>query len=112
MAVELLAGRYQIDKEIGRGGMGVVYRAQDVRLKRAVALKMIPRELTNDLHLRRRLAQEARAAAPLCHSGIATVYDFEEHEGESFIVYEYVEGLTLRTQITIAGIPTETIVEI
>jgi len=111
MTSEVVSGRYQLDELIGHGGMGVVYRAQDLRLKRTVALKMLPRELTDDPNLRRRLAQEARAAACLSHSGIATVYDFEEHERDSFIVYEYVEGLTLRTQIR-PGTPTEKILEL
>lgn len=111
MTSEVVSGRYQLEEVIGHGGMGVVYRAQDLRLKRTVALKMLSRELTNDPNLRRRLAQEARAAACLSHSGIATVYDFEEHEGDSFIVYEYVEGLTLRTQVR-PGTPTETILDL
>jgi len=96
MTEDLRAGRYRIEQEIGRGGMGIVYRARDTRLGRTVALKMLPAELTGDQELRRRLAQEARAASALNHPGIATVYDFEEHEGESFIVFEFVEGLTLR----------------
>lgn len=111
MTGELVSGRYQLDEVIGHGGMGVVYRAQDLRLKRTVALKMLPRELTNNPDLHRRLAQEARAAACLSHSGIATVYDFEEHEGDSFIVYEYVEGTTLRSQIRPAT-PTASIAEL
>jgi predicted Ser/Thr protein kinase len=111
MTSEVVSGRYQLDEMIGHGGMGVVYRAQDLRLKRTVALKMLPRELTDNPELRRRLAQEARAAACLSHSGIAAVYDFEEHETDSFIVYEYVEGLTLRSQIR-PGNPTETILEL
>jgi len=99
MTTEVVSGRYQLEEVIGHGGMGEVYRAQDLRLKRTVALKRLPRELTDSPDLRRRLAREARAAACLSHSGIAAVYDFEEHEGDSFIVYEYVEGVTLRSQI-------------
>jgi tRNA A-37 threonylcarbamoyl transferase component Bud32 len=112
MSDDLLAGRYILDKELGRGGMGIVYRAHDVRLKRTVALKMLPRELTNKSDLRRRLAQEALAAAPLNHSGIATVYEFEENAGESFIVFEYIEGATLRTQMKQPGLATESILNI
>jgi len=96
MTVQRIAGRYEIEREIGRGGMGQVYRAHDTRLGRAVAIKRLPPELVHDTELRRRLAQEARAASVLNHPGIATVYDYEEHEGESFIVFEYVEGITLR----------------
>src|SRR3972149_3214119 len=96
MAPQRIAGRYEIEREIGRGGMGQVYRAHDTRLGRTVAIKRLPPELVHDAELRRRLAQEARAASVLNHPGIATVYDYEEHEGESFIVFEYVEGITLR----------------
>jgi len=111
MTSEVVSGRYQLDEVVGHGGMGVVYRAQDLRLKRTVALKMLPRELNDNPDLGRRLAQEARAAACLSHSGIATVYDFEEHAGGSFIVYEYVEGITLRSQIR-PGTPTVEILEL
>ncbi len=99
MPDELKSGRYRIEREIGRGGMGQVYRAHDTRLGRTVALKMIPPELTHDSELRRRLALEARAASALNHPGIATVYDFEEHAAESFIVFEYVDGATLRERL-------------
>lgn len=111
MTSEVVSGRYQLDEVVGHGGMGVVYRAQDLRLKRTVALKMLPRELNDNPDLGRRLAQEARAAACLSHSGIATVYDFEEHAGGSFIVYEYVEGITLRSQIR-PGTPTVEILDL
>lgn len=95
----LKADRYEIEQEIGRGGMGRVYRARDTRLGRTVALKTLPAELTHDAELRRRLAQEARAASALNHPGIATVYDYLEADGECFIVYEYVEGVTLRERL-------------
>ncbi len=99
MAGEPKAGRYEVEKEIGRGGMGVVYRARDCRLRRTVALKMLPDDVMHNAELRRRLVQEARAASALGHPGVATVYDFEEQAGESFIVFEYVEGTTLRERL-------------
>jgi predicted Ser/Thr protein kinase len=99
MPGELKAGRYELTKEIGRGGMGVVYSARDARLGRRVALKMIPAELIHNTELRRRLGQEARAASRLSHPGIATVFDFIDEAEESFIVYEYIEGVTLRQKL-------------
>jgi tRNA A-37 threonylcarbamoyl transferase component Bud32 len=96
MSERLKAGRYEIEAEVGRGGMGVVYRARDVRLGRTVALKMLPAELINDPERRRRLAQEARAASSVSHPSLATVYDFEDLGDEVFVVYEFIEGSTLR----------------
>jgi tRNA A-37 threonylcarbamoyl transferase component Bud32 len=100
MDEELKGGRYKVEARIGRGGMGVVFRAYDTRLSRLVALKMVPDDVGRDPELLRRLSQEARAAASITHPGVATVYDFEEHGQESFIVYEYVEGMTLREHLS------------
>jgi serine/threonine protein kinase len=99
MSAELKAGRYEIEAEVGRGGMGVVYRARDVRLGRTVALKMLPPELHSDPERRRRLAQEARAASVLSHPSLAAVYDYEDRGEDVFIVYEFVEGQTLRESL-------------
>ncbi len=112
MKGRLIAGRYEVEEEIGRGGMGVVYRARDTRLPRSLALKMLPAELTDDAELRRRLAQEARAASSINHPGVATVFDFEEHGAERFIVYEYVEGETLRERLNRRRFSTEEILEV
>lgn len=112
MKGELKGGRYKVEEEIGRGGMGVVYRAHDTRLKRTVALKMLPPDVTGDQELCRRLAQEARAASAISHPGVATVFDFEEHADESFIVYEFVEGETLRDKLNRTRPSTEEILEI
>ena len=87
---------YLIREKVGAGGMGVVYRAEDTRLGRPVALKMLAVEWTRDPELQRRLAHEARAASALTHPGVATVYDYHEHETGSYIVFEFVEGTTLR----------------
>jgi hypothetical protein len=107
-AADLLVGRgdqpgvvgpYIIRHEIGRGGMGVVYLADDTRLSRRVALKALPPELCGDGRRRERLRQEARAAAALSHPGIATVYALEEIGDELYLACEHVSGPTLRALI-------------
>ena len=111
MLNELIEGRYKVEREVGRGGMGVVLRAYDTRLNRLVALKMLPSNTTHDSELRRRLAAEARAASALSHPGIATVYDFVEQGEGSFIVYEYVEGRTWRKELARARFTTDEILD-
>src|SRR5687767_3627785 len=87
---------YRIDETLGKGGMGVVYRALDTRLQRAVALKFLPAEFTRDEERKRRFFQEARAASAVNHPAIAQVYDVDEDEGAAFIVMELVAGQTVR----------------
>ena len=92
----LKAGRYRIEAKIVSGGMGVVFRAIDTRLNCPVALKEIRPELLNDPQYRKRLAQEARAAAAINHPGIARALDYIDDGHETFVVYEFVDGV--RTQ--------------
>ena len=89
-------GPYRVDEEVGRGGMGVVYKATDTRLGRVVALKMLPPAYSRDPVARERLSREARAAAALSHPSIAVVYALEEIDGDLFIASELVDGATLR----------------
>jgi len=98
-------GSYTVVREIGRGGMGRVYLASDGRLGRTVALKALAPQLTREAHHRDRLRREARAAAGLTHPGICTVYALEELDGELYIVTEFVEGQTLRDEISGAALP-------
>jgi len=92
-------GSYVVREEVGRGGMGVVYAAEDARLGRTVALKMLPPAYSRDPVARERLSREARAAAALSHPGIATVYALEEIDGDLFIASELVRGSTLRAAL-------------
>ena len=92
-------GSYEIEYEIGRGGMGIVYCARDLRLGRRVALKALPPVHDSDAGLRERLRREARAAATIAHHAVATVYALEEIDGRLFIASEFVEGHTLRNEI-------------
>jgi len=93
---------YRILEKLGEGGMGVVYKAQDTKLNRTVALKFLPDRVNQDVAAKARFIQEAQAAAGLNHSNICTIYGVDEHEGHVFISMEYVEGGTLRQQIPFA----------
>ena len=97
-------GPYEIEREIGRGGMGVVYLARDTRLGRAVALKAVGRGGTDAVG-RARLQREARAAASLAHPGIATVYALEEDGDDCYLITEYLQGRTLREELIDGPLP-------
>jgi serine/threonine protein kinase len=86
---------YRILERLGAGAMGVVYRAEDTRLDRLVALKFLPEEFTRDPHAVERLHREARAASSLHHQNIRTIFAFDEYEGRQFIVMELLEGCAL-----------------
>src|SRR5438552_465498 len=92
-------GRYEIRSQIGEGGMGEVYLAQDTKLDRKIALKTLPAELAGNSDRMRRFVQEAKAAAALNHPHIAHIYEIGEHEGVHFIAMEFVDGFTLRQLI-------------
>jgi eukaryotic-like serine/threonine-protein kinase len=98
-------GRYEVVGEIGRGGMGVVYRARDTELERFVALKSLPTDRTTDPARRRRFLQEARSASALSHPNIITVHDVISENGEDWIVMELVEGTSLQELIPEGGLP-------
>ncbi|MFC2161816.1 protein kinase [Acidobacteriota bacterium] len=93
------AGRYQIIEELGRGGMGVVYKADDTKLKRTVALKFLPPELTHIPEVKERFMREAQAAASLDHPNICTVHEFDEAEEKTYISMAYIEGQNLRKKV-------------
>ena len=92
-------GNYEIQRELGRGGMGIVYLAQDVRLARTVAIKALSPAYSHSPDVRQRLLNEAKMAAGLSHPGIATVYALEEIDGELYLACEYVPGAALRALV-------------
>lgn len=92
-------GHYRVLEELGRGGMGVVYKAEDMKLDRVVALKFLPHHITSNEAEKARFIQEAKAAAALNHPHACAIYRIDEVEGEQFIEMEFVEGLTLRERI-------------
>src|SRR6185436_6289530 len=96
---------YRVGERLGAGGMGVVFRAEDTRLGRPVALKFLSAELESDPESRARILREAQAASALRSPNIAVTYDIAEYDGSVFIVMEYVEGALLLQRIERGPIP-------